>query len=104
MANLNQIFEAIGGLQARVDNVLAEQKTATEHRERVACSLEKLNKHVAVSTEQQKALTIRVEKMEPHVESYKNLRQRGIAYLSAVTLAAGTFGASIKDVVKGWLS
>lgn len=99
MADLNTLFEAIGNLRSSVDAVRVEQDHARQRDEKVFAKLEVLGTEAAVDTQKHAQLVERVSKMEPHVESYKNMRQRAIAVWAASVFAAGF----LPPVIKTWL-
>lgn len=99
MADLNAVFEAIGGLKSSVDSILQEQTQARHRDEKVFSKLEDLGTKSVLVVEKHEHLTERVAKMEPHVESYKNVRQRAIALWAASVFAAGV----LPPFIKAWL-
>ncbi len=99
MADLHQIYEALGGIRARVDTMADEQDRARDRDEKIFKKLEELGTSTALTVLHHKQLESRVAVMEPEVESYKKVKQRGIA-LWILSVAGVGFASQLATVVK----
>ena len=91
MSGLDQISAAIGRLQEAQEN-------AERQRERM---FEKLDS-IAVQTAELPALARRIGEMEPHVEDYKRLKQRGVGVLGLIAVAGSLLGAWVRELWEGF--
>lgn len=87
MSGLDQISAAIGRLQEA-------QANAARQRERM---FEKLD-GIAAQTAEIPALARRIGEIEPHVEDYKRLKQRGVGILGLIAMGGSLLGAWIREL------
>lgn len=102
MADLNDIYDRLGQLSATTQHIAEEQRRATCRGEKLAAKLDEVHDEVKATTASQTDLKTQVDGMKPHVEDYKNLKQKALTIWSMVTLAAGFGGALAFDFVKGF--
>ena len=81
MTDLDKISQAIGALQA-------DSRTAGDQRDKIFEKLDEIGRVVAETAGQLPALTERLEKIEPHVEDYKRVKNRGIGIIGAAAFGA----------------
>lgn len=101
MADLNDIYDRLGQLSATTQHIAEEQRRATCRAEKLAAKLDEVHDEVKVATSAHADLKVQVESMRPHVDDYKNLKQKALVLWSAVTIVASFGGVLVVDFVKG---
>jgi chromosome segregation ATPase len=87
VTELDQISAAIGRLQEA-------QESAERQRARIFEQLAR----IAEQTSEIPGLANRIEAMEPHVEDYRRLKQRGIGVLGVIAVGGSLLGAWFREL------
>lgn len=105
MADIDEVSRLLGVLTTQ-NNVSAEQiATITKQFDMLREDLSEIKAGVNETVSKVNHLEERIdEDIEPTVEDFKKLKQRGIGVITFVGISGGVFGSTIKDFIARMLS
>lgn len=102
MGDLDDLFKAVGGLEARADNIEKANEKADQSRREIHKRLEQLGQEMISINNNVKIVLAAYNSMKPDVEDYKKIRQNingGLIVLAGIGAALFTaIGFVLKDL------
>ncbi len=106
MAELNEIYEAIGGLKKSVEVLASESERARARDGRLFSEIEGMLRKQDTAIAQnarieakQESMDSRLKDAEKHVEDYKTVRKFGIAVWTATMAVAASIGYVVEHLL-----
>lgn len=103
MANLDEISLTLGKLLNGQEEAVRKQEAIFRNIDEIKGSMSEIKGSVATVTSGHNSLKFEVdENIKPHIEDYKNSKQRGIGILAGVGIGGGASGATIATYLGKW--